>query len=127
MSTPPDNTQATEWNGSFAQIEPPELKPWVEVIWYSSGRLETLHERVLPAATCDIVVNLGAPMRLLEGQGSEHIVGSTTGGILTKPILLEHPTVHEAVGMRIAPLGRGPGPPRPRATAGSVGSRARLQ
>lgn len=90
---------------TFATCAPADLAPWVERIWYSRGRLPSLRERVLPSATCDLVVNLGAPMRLLEGAGLTTFTGGTTTGLLTRPLLLEHPEVHEALGFRLTPLG----------------------
>lgn len=90
---------------NFLVASPPQLLPWVEQIWYSRGELEVSRERVLPGASTDIVANLGPPMRLVEGDGVEHIIGTTVSGLLTKPIVLEHPAVHEAVGIRLSPHG----------------------
>lgn len=89
----------------FLRELPGDLSVWVEEVWYSRGRLEKRRERVLPSATTDIVANLGPAMRLAEGAGTHHIVGTTVTGLLTRPIVLEHPEVHEAVGLRLTPHG----------------------
>ena len=100
-----DNGTGSHDGGAFASCAPPDLAPWVELIWYSRGTLPASRERVLPSATCDIVVNLGAPMTLLEGAGVRRFTGATTSGLLTRPLLLEHPHVHEALGFRLTPAG----------------------
>ncbi|MEO1367232.1 MAG: helix-turn-helix domain-containing protein [Acidobacteriota bacterium] len=89
----------------FLLAQPAKLAPWVEAVWFSAGSLERRRERVLPTASTDIVANLGAPMRLLSGRGAERIVGTTVTGLLTRPIVLEHPLVHEAVGVRLSAHG----------------------
>ncbi|MEL6180611.1 MAG: DUF6597 domain-containing transcriptional factor, partial [Myxococcota bacterium] len=90
----------------FMSLKPAmHLKPWVEAIWYSRGHLSKLRERVLPSATTDIIVNLGPPIHMIEGNGPERIEGTTVSGLLTRPILIEHPPWHEALGLRLSPLG----------------------
>ena len=84
---------------------PPELRPWIEQIWYSQGALPASQERVLPSATCELVVNLGAPMLLLQGRGEARMTGAIVSGLMTRPLLIGHPQVHEAIGMRVSPLG----------------------
>ncbi len=84
---------------------PPELRRWVEVAWYSSGELGLPRERVLPSASTDIVANLGADMRLVEGEGCARIRGTTVSGLQMRPVVLEHPVIHEAVGFRLTPCG----------------------
>ena len=79
--------------------------PWLEVLWYSEGPLDVLREQVLPAATADLVFNLGPAMRLVEGTGDAAIRGATVSGMLLQPILLEHPPVHRALGLRLRPDG----------------------
>ena len=83
---------------------PGDLAPWVQAIWYSEGRLDAARERVLPAAAADIVANLGAPIRLIEGEGPAAIRGTTTSGLLTRPLVLHHPEVHRVIGLQLHPL-----------------------
>ena len=59
----------------------------------------------MPSASTDIVANLGPPMRLLRGEGPALIRGATVTGLTTAPMILGHPPVHEAVGVRLSPLG----------------------
>lgn len=94
-----------EPHATFLLASPPALRPWVEQVWYSCGPLDLPRERVLPTVTTDLVANLGPPMWLLEGQGDRQIVGTTVSGLLRAPLLLGHPPVHEAVGVRLSVLG----------------------
>lgn len=89
---------------AWAEV-PAALRPWVEALWYSEGPLSLGLERVLPSATGDLVLNLGADMRLVEGVGDPLIRGGTTSGLLLRPIVLGHPPVHRALGFRLRPLG----------------------
>lgn len=84
---------------------PPHLIPWIEQVWWSRGQLPTPCERVLPSATADIVVNLGPPMLLIRDDRVDPIVGTTVTGLITRPITLQHPHIHEAIGARLKPLG----------------------
>ncbi len=88
----------------FAHVRPTHLQPWVPLCWYSAGSMERLRERLLPSPTIEIVLNLGAPMRVLEGHGTELLRGGVTGGLATAPQMLGHPPVHAAMGIRLHPL-----------------------
>ncbi len=89
----------------FLAARPPELMPWVTGMWYSSGHLEHLRETVVAAASTDIVVNLGEPMKLVRGNGVADIRGTTVTGLISRPFVLEHPVFHEALGIRLSPHG----------------------
>jgi methylphosphotriester-DNA--protein-cysteine methyltransferase len=78
--------------------------PWVPMVWYSEGAMDRLRERLLPAPTIELVVNLGAPMRVLQGRGTEILRGAVTGGLCSAPQMLGHPPVHAAIGIRLHPL-----------------------
>lgn len=93
-------------HGIFASCDPPPpLTPFVESIWYSEGGLEHRRERILPSATADVVANIGPPIKLVCGEGDSEIRGTTTSGLLTAPMVLEHPRWHRAVGLRLHPRG----------------------
>ncbi|MBH22955.1 MAG: hypothetical protein CMH57_00580 [Myxococcales bacterium] len=64
-----------------------------------------LTERVLPSATADIVANLGPAMRQEGAAGDARVVGTTVTGLLTRPMTLKHPVWHEALGLRLTPMG----------------------
>jgi AraC-like DNA-binding protein len=89
---------------SFAHWQPPGLQPWVPIVWYSAGAMDKLRERLLPAPTIELVINLGAPMHVLEGRGTATLRGAVTGGLATSPQMLGHPPVHAAIGVRLHPL-----------------------
>ena len=74
------------------------------LLWYSEGAMERRKERLLPSPTIELVVNLGAPMHVLEGRGTETLRGAVTGGLGTTAQLLGHPPTHCALGIRMHPL-----------------------
>ncbi|MGZ3440296.1 MAG: helix-turn-helix domain-containing protein [Polyangia bacterium] len=88
----------------LAHWRPAHLFPWVPLCWYSAGAMEKLRERLLPSPTIELVINLGAPMRVLEGRGTELLRAGVTGGLATAPQMLGHPPVHAAIGVRLHPL-----------------------
>ena len=87
-----------------ASARPAHLQPWVQYVWYSAGSMDRLRERLLPAPAIELVLNLGAPMHVLEGLGTQTLVGGVTGGLTTAPQMLGHPPVHAAMGIRQHPL-----------------------
>lgn len=90
----------------FVAAEPlGPLSAWVEEVWYSEGELEVLEERVLPSATGDLVLNIGAPMARVDLGDPQRILGGSAGGMLLSPMVLRHPCRHRAVGARLRPLG----------------------
>ena len=66
--------------------------------------MDRLRERLLPSPTIEVVLNLGAPMRVIEGRGTEMLRAGCTGGLTTAPQMLGHPPVHAAMGIRLHPL-----------------------
>ena len=87
-----------------ASVRTAHLLPWVQYVWYSAGSMDRLRERILPAPAIELVLNLGAPMRVLEGRGTQTLVGGVTSGLTTAPQMLGHPPVHAAIGIRLHPL-----------------------
>jgi AraC-like DNA-binding protein len=88
----------------YAHWRPTHLAPWVPLVWYSEGAMDRLRERLLPSPTIELVINLGPPIRVLEGRGTEILRGAVTGGLATAPQMLGHPPVHAAIGIRLHPL-----------------------
>jgi AraC-like DNA-binding protein len=88
----------------YAVWQPRHLQPWVDRFWYSEGTLEHQRERLLPAPSIELVVNLGPPMRVIEGRGTEILRGGVTSGLAMTPQVLEHPLVHAAVAVRLHPV-----------------------
>src|SRR5262245_19635462 len=88
----------------WAVWQPRHLWPWVDRFWYSEGTLDKQRERLLPSPMIELVVNLGAAMRVVEGRGTEILRGGITGGLTMAPQVLEHPRVHAAVAVRLHPL-----------------------
>jgi len=90
--------------GRYHHWKPKHLAPWVPLVWYSEGAMERLRERLLPSPTIELVINLGPPIRVLEGHGTELLRAGCTGGLASAPQMLLHPPVHAAVAARLHPL-----------------------
>jgi AraC-like DNA-binding protein len=91
---------------AFAHAEiPPSLRGVVEGAWASEGRLDRRVERLLPSATVDLVANLGPPMGVDPGFGTDRVLRGCISGLLQGPAILRHPAFHRAVGFRLRPRG----------------------
>src|SRR5262249_40013041 len=53
----------------------------------------------------EVVANVGAAIRLVDGVGEPLLVGAVVSGLLTRPAVLEHPAIHRVVGLRLTPRG----------------------
>jgi AraC-like DNA-binding protein len=76
----------------------------VQQVWYARGALERPRERVIPDGGIELVVNLGRPIRVEQGRGSEMLRAACTSGLLLGPSVLAHPSRHDALGVRLHPL-----------------------
>ncbi|AKT37986.1 helix-turn-helix domain-containing protein [Chondromyces crocatus] len=93
--------------GRFTECSwrPAGLAPWVEAFWYSEGLLTNLRERLLPNGSLELVLNLGAQIRMVEGVGAEDLSGGAFSGMLLRAAVLEQPPVHRVVAVRLRPAG----------------------
>lgn len=82
------------------------LASYVERVWASAGGLDLPRERIIPSGTADLVLNLGAPIKLLDPSGAAHAVpAACASGLLKQAAVLEHPHIHRALGVRLTPAG----------------------
>lgn len=82
------------------------LSSYVERVWASAGGLELPRERIIPSGTADLVLNLGAPIMLIEPTGAMSAVPfACASGLLKQAAVLEHPHLHRALGVRLTPAG----------------------
>lgn len=96
------DSELGRWTSS--QWQPPHLARFVERFWYSEGRTAASRERLLPTGMVELVVCLGAPHRLVEGNGIETLRLSFTG-LQTGPVVIGHPDHHRVLGLRLQPAG----------------------
>lgn len=84
--------------------QPSQLAPWVERFWYSEGTVGAARERLLPNGLLELVVCLADPHRLVVGRGSETLRSCLTG-LQTSAVVIEHPSWHRVLGLRLRPAG----------------------
>jgi len=74
-------------------------------LWHYAG--PTLHrrKRVFPNGRIEVLLNFGAPYRMLTGAGTEVCRVAWVGGPQVEPLLVEQPPRQEVMGMRLRPAG----------------------
>jgi AraC-like DNA-binding protein len=90
---------------SFVSWRAPSQSAWIQQVWYALGALEHLRELVIPDGGIELVVNLGSPIRVAEGRGTEMLRTACTSGLQLGQSVLAHPSRHDAIGVRLHPLG----------------------
>jgi AraC-like DNA-binding protein len=77
----------------------------VECIWLFDGKLRR-RERYYPTGELDLIVQLDAPFRIVEGQPAAACPPSSLAGLIVAPLVLEGPAVRSRVlGVRLRPAG----------------------
>jgi AraC-like DNA-binding protein len=90
---------ASEWR-------PAHLAGVVEFFWHFDGRVAMPRERVFPSGWLELIVQLDATYRLIEGAGAESCPVTCLTGLQTSPILIEAPDRPcRVMGIRFHPLG----------------------
>lgn len=90
---------ASEWR-------PPHLADIVEFFWHFDGRVAAPRERVFPSGRLELIVQLDATYRLIEGAGAESCPVTCLTGLQTSPILIEAPDRPcRVLGIRFHPVG----------------------
>jgi AraC-like DNA-binding protein len=97
-----EDSELGHWTAGLWQ--PPHLAPWVESFWYSEGTTGAARERLLPNGLLELAVCLGEPHRLIVGRGSETL-RSCISGLQTSAMVIEHPSWHRVLGLRLHPAG----------------------
>ncbi|MSP17923.1 MAG: AraC family transcriptional regulator [Myxococcales bacterium] len=90
------------WTSSLWQ--PPHLARFVERFWYSAGTTSVSRERLLPNGLVELAICLAEPHRLIEGAGTQTLRLCLTG-LQTGPMVIEHPSYHRVLGLRLHPAG----------------------
>ncbi|WP_232666707.1 helix-turn-helix domain-containing protein [Pseudonocardia sp. TRM90224] len=94
--------------GSWTQLtwQPSALAGLVEYIWLFDGQLAQRRERFYPTGDLDLIVQLDAPFRVVDGDSvTDNPLTSLTGLILS-PLVIETPAVRSRVlVVRLRPAG----------------------
>ncbi len=78
----------------------------VECVWLFDGKLRQRRERHYPTGDLDLIVQLDAPFRIVEGQPAAACPPSSLSGLIVAPLVIENPSVRSRVlGVRLRPAG----------------------
>ncbi|MDX2165789.1 MAG: AraC family transcriptional regulator [Deltaproteobacteria bacterium] len=93
--------------GRFAYHEwrPPLFAGLVDRLWYSEGRTVLPRKRIFPNGMIELLLNLGEPMRLVEGAGAELFARGSLSGLHSGPIVIEMAGSYATLGIRLRPAG----------------------
>lgn len=85
----------------------PRLRPYVRAYVGTRSRIDRLRERHLPSGDAALLINFGAPHRLIDpdtGRASEHD-GAWVGGLHERYLLTEAVGVRHFIVVRLTPIG----------------------
>ncbi|HET9208836.1 MAG TPA: AraC family transcriptional regulator [Thermoanaerobaculia bacterium] len=92
------------WTAS--KWRPAHLAGVVEFFWHFDGTLVMPRERVFPSGRLELIVQLDATYRLIEGSGPESCPWTCLTGLQTSSMLIEAPARSSRVmGIRFHPIG----------------------
>jgi AraC-like DNA-binding protein len=78
----------------------------VECVWLFDGTLGRRRERHYPTGELDLIVQLDAPFRIVEGQPAAACPPSSLSGLIVAPLVIETPAARSRVlGVRLRPAG----------------------
>ncbi len=84
------------------------LAPLVELLWASEGTVTYSREKILPNGAVELLINLGAPHRLLDRNDPERGVPfrrAWVAGVQREYVLIEAAAESRMMGVRFRPLG----------------------
>ncbi|WP_328993449.1 helix-turn-helix domain-containing protein [Kribbella sp. NBC_01245] len=92
--------------GTWTQLagRPSALAGLVESIWMFDGKLSR-RERFYPTGELDLIVQLDAPFRVVEGQPAGACPSSCLTGLIVAPLVIETPATSRVIGVRLRPAG----------------------
>ena len=99
VDSPLGTWTANEWR-------PPHLVSVVEFFWHFDGRVAVPRERVFPSGRLELIVQLDATYRLIDGAGAESCPVTCLTGLQTSPFVIEAPDRPcRVMGIRFHPVG----------------------
>ncbi|MET0553498.1 MAG: helix-turn-helix domain-containing protein [Vicinamibacteria bacterium] len=90
---------------SYAEWRPAHLAPLVDLFWYAQGRSTFPRKRLFPNGRIELLVNLGDPIRLVEGVGSPVLKSGWLSGLHARPVVIESTYTTDCLGVRLKPAG----------------------
>jgi AraC-like DNA-binding protein len=98
--------EESDW-GCWTQStwHPVQLAPFVEQFWQSQGNTAVARERLLPSGYIELALTLGERHGCVTGDAMETLPVSGITGILSEPMVLEHPRYHDVLAARLRPAG----------------------
>lgn len=90
---------------SFASWRPPDLPAYVDHVWAYTGPTSHPRKRVFPNGCIELLLNFGAPYRLIEGSGTDVRRSAWVGGPQTGPLIVQQPPCQHVMGVRLRPAG----------------------
>jgi AraC-like DNA-binding protein len=90
---------------TYSCWRPPQLAGLVDHLWCYSGPTSHRRKRVLPNGRVELLLNFGAPYRILDGRGTEYCRIAWLGGPQVGPLLIRQPVQQHVMGVRLMPAG----------------------
>jgi AraC-like DNA-binding protein len=89
----------------YAEWRPAHLAVFVDVFWHARGSATFPRKRLFPNGRIELLVNLGDPIRLVEGVGSPVLKSGWLSGMHAKPVVIECSGRVDTLGIRLKPAG----------------------
>jgi methylphosphotriester-DNA--protein-cysteine methyltransferase len=85
---------------TFHECRPAALRASIESIWEVEGTVTHTRERIFPNGRIDVLVNLGPPQRIVEGEGLTRFETTCVSGLQMRPLVVESMRETHVFGMR---------------------------
>ena len=89
----------------YAEWRPAHLAAFVDLLWYAEGSATFPRKRLFPNGRIELLVNLGDPIRLVEGVGSSVLKSGWLSGLHERPVVIECSGRVRTLGVRLKPAG----------------------
>jgi AraC-like DNA-binding protein len=90
---------------SYAEWRPTHLAHLVDLFWHARGRSTFARKRIFPNGRVELLVNLGEPIRLVEGVGAQVLRCGWLSGMHSRPVVIECSSTWDTLGVRLRPAG----------------------
>jgi AraC-like DNA-binding protein len=97
-------TDTPHGRGTYSEWRPAHLAG-VERIFHFEGPTAHPRKRIFPNGSVELLVNLGAPYRVVAGAGPEHLETVWLGGTQSGPLVVEQPAYQSVLGVRLHATG----------------------
>jgi len=90
---------------SYSAWRPPHLGGLVDHVWTYNGASSNRRKRVFPNGRVELLLNFGAPYRIVEGGDTELRWRAWISGLQVGPMVVEQPMHQHVLGVRLRPAG----------------------